>query len=232
MAERGEGGVDDVADEDVVARLPPVAEDFRRPAAGETTHEDRDDAGLAVWILARSVHVAVAKRDVRRLVEPVVGRQVLLAGELRGAVRGERPPLRILGRRRVALAVDRTARRGEDHLRAVAPRRLEHAQRPEHVHVGVVDRILDGDAHVRLRREVEARLRPDLVEDGVRVGADVALVEARALGHILAAAVAQVVEDVHLVAARDQRVGHVRADEPCAAGDDGPHRLILSSRCS
>ena len=108
----------------------------------------------------------------------------------------------------------------------MAPRRLEHAQRPEHVHVGVVRGILDGDAHVRLRREVEARLRPGLVEDGVRVGADVALVEARALGHVLAAAVAQVVEDVDVVPARDERVGYVRADESCAAGDYGPHFLL------
>jgi hypothetical protein len=105
----------------------------------------------------------------------------------------------------------------------VPPRRLQHAQRADDVHLGVVVGPLHRDPHVGLRGEVEARLRPDRVEDGADVRADVALVEARAFGHVLAPPAGEVVEDVHLVAARDERVGHVRADEPSAPGDYGPH---------
>ena len=226
MVDCGEGGRDHVAHEDVVARLPAVAEDLRRAVAGEVAHEDRDDAGLAVRVLPRPVDVPVAERHVTAAVEAVVRRQVLLAGELGGAVRRERPPLRALLRRTVALAVDRAARRSEDHLRPVAPSCLEHAQRPEHVHVGVVHRIVDGDAYVRLCGEVEAGVRAHLVEDGVGVRADVALVEPRALAHVLAPPAREVVEDVDVVPARDERVGYVRADESCAAGDYGPHFLL------
>ena len=115
-----------------------------------------------------------------RAVEPVPGREVLLAAELRRAVRRERPPLGASSRRRpVALAVDRAARRREDDLRAVPARRLEDAHRADDVDVGVVVGPLDRDAHVRLGGEVEDDLRPHRVED--RVGrADVGHVERRA----------------------------------------------------
>ena len=178
-------------------------------------------------VLPRPVDVAVPKGDVVRVVEPVVRREVLLAGELRGPVGRERSPGRVLARRpAVGLAVDRAAGRGEDHLRPVPPSRLEHAERPEDVHLRVVDRVLHGHPDVRLRREVEARLRPHLVEDAVGVGAEVGLVEARALRHVFAPAARQVVEDVHLVAARDERVGDVRADEARAPGDDRSHGAL------
>src|SRR5207244_9619256 len=54
---------------DVVARLLPVAEDLRRLPARKAVEEDRDDACLAVWILARPVDVPVAQRDVPRAVQ-------------------------------------------------------------------------------------------------------------------------------------------------------------------
>ena len=112
------------------------------------------------------------------------------------------------------------------------PRRLEHAQRPEHVHVCVVVGAIDRDAHVGLRREVEAHLGSRLVEDGVRVGADVGHVEAGAVREVLVLAAREVVEHVHLVAALEEPFGDVRADEPRSPGDDGPHPPILGASCS
>src|SRR5262249_56093303 len=96
---RGERRRDDVADEDVVARLRPVAVDPRRLRVPEGIHEDRHDAGLAVRVLPRPIHVAVAERDVRAAVEAVVRPRVLLrrgprhpAPPPRGAGGGFRPP--------------------------------------------------------------------------------------------------------------------------------------------
>ena len=66
LAERRGRRARDVADVDVVAGLRPVAEDRRLLAARERAEEDRDDARLAVRILARAVDVPVAQGDVPR----------------------------------------------------------------------------------------------------------------------------------------------------------------------
>src|SRR5579864_756083 len=155
-------------------------------------------------------------------VQPVPRREVLLATELRRPVRRERAQLGGLGSRPVALAVDSAARRREDDLGAVPPRRLENADRAEHVHVGVERGIFDGDAHIHLGREMEHRLRSYCVEDRVRV-ANVADMELGFAGDPLALAPGKVVEDMDLVAARDQRIDDMRADEARAPGDNGPH---------
>ena len=160
--ERRERRPGDVADVDVVARLQPVAEDARLLVARERAEEDRDDAGLAVRILARPVDVAVAQRDVGRPVQAVVRAQVLLAGELRRAVGRDGLARRVLRRRPVALAVDRAAGGAEDDLGAVAaePPRARGRCRARFTSASV-DRVLDGDADVGLRGEVEDRLRAD-----------------------------------------------------------------------
>ena len=106
LPERGQRRPGDVADVDVVAGLEAVAEDARLLVAGEGAEEDRDDAGLAVRILARPVDVPVPERDVDRPVEAVVRAQVLLGGELRGAVRRDRE-----ARRRLLRGLVRTRRR-------------------------------------------------------------------------------------------------------------------------
>src|SRR3712207_8240172 len=54
---------------------------------------------------------------------------------------------------------------------------LFRSQRAEHVHLSVERRSLDRCADVRLRSQVEARLRADLVEEPAQVVADVELVE-------------------------------------------------------
>jgi hypothetical protein len=105
----------------------------------------------------------------------------------------------------------------------VPPCHLEHAHRPDDVDVRVEVRTFHGDAHVRLRREVEARVRPRLVEDAVRVRADVRLVERGTVREVLALPGGEVVEDVHLVGAGEQRLDDVRADEARTSCDHGPH---------
>ena len=97
--------------------------------------------------------------------------------------------------------------------------------------------MLDRDADVRLRCEMEHGLGPNLVEEVVERVADVADVQDRAATHVLSRAVDERVDDGHLVAARDERVDHVRADEAGSSGHDCPHDRILRTaigcrRCS
>ena len=149
-----------------------------------------------------------------------------------GAVGRHRAERGVLGRGLVALAVDRAARGAEDDLRPVACGGLEHPHRPEHVHRRVLDRMLDGDADVRLRSEVEHRLRTQFVEHVVERLADVADLELGALGDVLALARHERVDDDDLVPACEEGVRHVRADEPGAPCHDDPHGRILWSHAA
>src|SRR5215217_6790104 len=107
MADRGEQGVDDIADVDEVARLAAVAEDRRRLAARHPLEEDRDDPALEPRVLARPVLVREPEHDVARAVHAVPAAEVLLAAELRDPVWRHGLERRVLERRPVALAVDR-----------------------------------------------------------------------------------------------------------------------------
>ena len=71
-------------------------------------------------------------------------------------------------------------------MRAVTACSFEHADRADHVHLGVLDRTFHGHTDVRLGREVEDRLGADLVEELVEWLADVVDVEHGSLGHVLA----------------------------------------------
>ena len=107
--ERREYRVDDVRDVHVIARLPAVTEDPGRAALVQQSHEDRDNARLAVRLLTRAVHIAQAERDVARAVQTIPRRKVFLPAELRRPVGRERPSLCRLADGPVALAVDRPA---------------------------------------------------------------------------------------------------------------------------
>ena len=166
VADGSEDPADDVGDVDEVARLLAVSVDRRRLPAADALEEDRDDTSLERRRLPRPVHVREAERDVAGAEQPVPPREVLLAGQLREAVWGDRATRRVLARRSVALPVDRPARRAEDDLRAVRAGRLQHADGADDVHVRVIVGTLDRCADVGLRRQVEADLGLDLVEDG------------------------------------------------------------------
>ena len=178
-AGRRDEGPHDVLHEDVVARLAPVSEDRRGRAVADPREEDRDDARLPVRVLAGPVDVAEAERDVARPIQPVPGGEVLLGRELRGAVRGDGTTLSRLGRGVLALAVDRPARRGEDHLCVVLTRELEHTQRAEHVGGRVGDWVGDRAADVDLRGEVEDDLGARVCQRVGERAADVEELEPR-----------------------------------------------------
>ena len=110
-------------------------------------------------------------------------------------------------------------------------RRLEDADRPEDVDVRVGVGMLDREADIRLRREMEHRVGPDRVEDLVGPP-DVGHMQLGGSGHVLAPALREIVEDVNLVAAGEQGLDDVRADEARASGHDRPHSPIVGSACS
>jgi hypothetical protein len=138
--------------------------------------------------------------------------------------------LRSSSSRALALAVNRAAGRGENDPGAYRARRLEHADRAHDVDVRVEHGPLDGGADIRLRRQMEDDLRPksgsELPEHLV---ADVELVQRDSVGDVLAASAREVVDHVHLITSREQRIRDVRADEARAAGNDHPHRLRIVS---
>ena len=130
----------------------------------------------------------------------------------------------ILRRGLVALAVDRAAARGEDEPRPGGASGFEDAHRPDDVDLGVEDGPLDRRADVGLGGEMEDDVGPELSAERFDGGvADVELVELGAGGEVVARAGGEVVDDVHLVAAREQRVDDMRADEARAACDERPH---------
>ena len=101
-------------------------------------------------------------------------------------------------------------------------RRLQHAQQADDVDLGVEGRPLDRRDDVGLRGEMEDRVRLDLE----RI-ADVVLHKAGRGVDVLPPSGRQVVDDGDLVAARDERVHDVRADESRTSGDDRSHGCIL-----
>ena len=129
----------------------------------------------------------------------------------------------LLVRRPVALAVDCPAGRAEDHLRPVPSRCLQNVECPEDVHVRIEVRPLDRHPHVGLRGKVEAHVRTSGVEHLTDLAPNVRHVELRSRRHVGALPFGEVVDHVHLVAAREQRIDDVRADEARPSGHDRPH---------
>src|SRR5205823_2026733 len=92
--------------------------------------EDRNDAGLSLWVLARAVDVRQRERGVLELVQLSIRVQVIGESLLRDAVRRQRAlRLRLLQWKigGISGAVDRaTARREHDLAGARRPRALQH----------------------------------------------------------------------------------------------------------
>ena len=102
---------------------------------------------------------------------------------------------------------------------------LEEAHRAEDVHPGVEVRLPDRAPDVYLGGLVAQDLGSEPPEDlrEVPPGEDIDLVEARPLGEVLALAGGEVVDDGHLVAAGDEGVDDVGADEAGSACHEGTH---------
>jgi hypothetical protein len=75
---------------------------------------------------------------------------------------------------------------------------------------------VEEDLWLQLRHEV-----------GQRVAADVELVQRETVAQVLAASTREIVDDMHLVTAREQTLRNVRADESGSAGNDRAHRLRI-----
>jgi hypothetical protein len=81
--------------------------------------------------------------------------------------------------------------------------------RPDHVVHRILVRPRDREAHVGLRREMEAPVRAEVREDIPQRLADVVVDEVGVGRDMLAEAARQVVDHEHVVSAGHQRVGHV-----------------------
>ena len=136
--------------------------------------------------------------------------------------------IRVLAERHVvALAVDLGGRGDHDQLLLLVGV-LEHHFGAVHVGLDRADRLLDdqldADGRGEMKNDVAAvdELREErLVLDRVdEVFESAAALEMR---DVFDGAGRQVVEDEHLVAAIEQRLGEMRADEPGAAGDQRAH---------
>ena len=105
-------------------------------------------------------------------------------------------------------------------------RGLQDTHRSKYVDLGVVVRPLDRGADVGLGCQVNAELRLHQIEDPRGVPADVSKVQLGPGGELLATPRRERVEHVHLVAAGNQRLRDMRADEARSACHDRPQGLV------
>ena len=213
----------DVADVDEVACLLPVAEDRCGLAGGEALKEDRSNAAFEGCLLARAEHVAETQDDVVRAVDPVPRGQVLLRAKLRDAIRRHRPEGGLLRGSPIALAVDRPARGGEDHLGARVPGCFEDGDRAHDVDLCVAG----GFAHRRLNIGLGREVEDDVGASRVDAVADVSDGERCTCRKVLTLPRREVINNGDRIASRQERVDEVRSDEAGSAGDyssHGPYR--------
>src|SRR5581483_2968345 len=227
-------GVGDVADEDEVAGLQPVAEDARLLAAQQAGARDRDHARLARAVLPRAVHIPVTQRERGNARAAAKGLEVDLLGPLSRAVRGERLRGKRLPRgQRFRVPVDRAPRRrGDDSPRAGLDGRVVDRDRARDAPAHVTGRVTRGDLHAALRGEVEQRVGLE-VRDRARGLFGAAVGVERLRRRRLGARVRHVVDDEHLRAGRHEALDGVGADEARAARNDNLlHSTSMTGRRS
>ena len=169
---------------------------------------------------------------VGQVVEAAVGRRQRLREPLRlvvdraRRVRVDVAVVRLGLRVHVGIAVD-LARRREQEAGVVREREVERAARAERADVDRLERDREVLGRARRAREVQHAVDVAVDRDLVaHVGADER--EARVLGEVrdvLEPARRQVVDRDDLVAAREERVAEVRADEAGSARDDDARHL-------
>ena len=223
VAGRGEQRVDDVADEDEVARLAAVAEDRRRLPAREALEEDRDDAALEARLLPRAEDVAEAERDVPAAVDAVPAGEVLLGAELRDPVRRERLRAarpRPRGRRTRRRSRRRSRRRRPARRRAAPPRAPARCRRRSPARRGRAARPRSCTSACAARWKTTSappRSSPSRMSRSTKVAA--ALRFSRLPVERSSTA-------IDLVAALDEPVDEIRPDEPGTTGHDRPHAAV------
>jgi hypothetical protein len=200
----------------------------RRPLSVEQkAAEDGHHSGLAVWVLPRAVDVAEAQDDVRHPVETAPRRDVGLARQLGRTVRRQRLGREGLARRaRRSVAVEPTARRREHNGRAAPARGLADVQRSDDVRRAVEHRVCDRDRDAGLRGEVTDDVDAGLERtvQGIRVG-DIESLERCVLGNVLAPPGRKIVDDQHVVAPGEERICHVRPNEPGSSSHENARHV-------
>ena len=209
-----------VGDVGEIARLAAVAIN-RRLAAGQHGGDEQRDHGrvLAVRILPRAKDVEVADRHGLETVRVREGLAVEFGGQLGGAIRRERGGQIGLAFRRRRLIAIGAARAGIDQSpHAGLLRLVQQVERAGDAGRVGVQRPLDAARHAGQRGIVKDAIDAahGLGHRG-RIG-DVGFDEFDPVanrGQVAQVAGAQVVEHPHPIAARDQRLGNVRANETC-----------------
>ena len=163
-------------------------------------------------ILARSVDIGIAQRDVVQAVGVAVDEQVVFDCVLAGAVAIQRiDRVRLVDRQELRFAVGRAAGGGIDELlHALAARRFQQIDRTDDIDLGVEGRLAHRSAHVGQGRLVTDDLwlrRPKSARYPLWV-ADVGLIERRSRVEVGQLAGAEVVQNGHLVAC-----GHIGIDD-------------------
>src|ERR1051325_10999543 len=103
---------------------------------------------------------------------------------------------------------------------------MQETDAANHVHVGVVDRVVNRFTHVRVGRVMIDQIRTLGGNNIFQVSAaQVDLVELRAVIDIASLSRNQVVHDDDVVTALNKRVHQVRSDKSGAAGDEDLHSL-------
>jgi len=204
------------------ARLRPVAEDGHRLLLQDLIHEDADHVAIAVAdILARAEDVVRPEDDVVEAEQPVGRSQLHLYRVLRNPVRVFRCRNVVFGHRRRRAAVD--GNRGGEHerLHPIVDGGVQQIDAAEDV-VRVVEAFDEraqafGSVGGEVIDVIEAALREQPVDE--RVVHHAAADEFSRTRDVLAEPAGQVIEDGDVVAPRDERVRHVRADESGPASD-------------
>ena len=170
-------GVGEILHVDVVAHARPVAggvvvaHDGHGTAALHGRQEVGHEVRLRPVVLAvrggRPGHVEVAQRDRAQAVGRAVPGQGTLEGQLRGAVRVERPQRRVLGHGdRLGQAVDRRGRAEDQAAQARLAHGLQEGDAAHDVLVVVEGRVAHRLADLGARRAVEDRVDPADQQEG------------------------------------------------------------------
>src|SRR5229473_6905627 len=167
--------------------------------------------------------IEVAKRQGLHSVKLMKQVRVLFADQLLQGVRieGVRRHL-FVQRERVLIPIDRRRAREYDPPHTRIPRCYQNVQRPERIYHMSFRGLID-----RQRNAGQCRLVKDRIDtsecgrDRIKI-ADVGLNQCSPWIQIPAAASRKVIEDLYAKTARDECIGKMRANEPCAPGYEHP----------
>ena len=165
-----------ITDINEIARLFAVTVDRCRLAAQLFIDEDCHDAGFALRVLPRAIHVRVTQGDGPEAVHGAKIVHVVLHSELRAAVRRKWIRRMLLSlRRKERLTVNRAAGRGENEaLDSELHGLLQQPHAADNIHISIEDRIGNRAPNVHLRGMMVDHIGTDFVE---RRLANVALVK-------------------------------------------------------